>query len=194
MHSSVYMSDFFVLSSQDTDTQTVSTVLLTLRTPSCWFVAQKWGPDVLLMDVLPGVCCVWVPRAIYKVQTQMWRVMTTHLQRFGGGAKPFITDAYCACALIKLHSKALLTDHILLFLMDNSRYGTAFINLFRAKFSRYAKYQICLWTYLVDLDVIICMHQIITARTLFSVLTMLSFPLHKVAHIHFRWTIWSITT
>lgn len=43
----------FFLSSQDTDTQTVSTVFLTLRTPSCWFVVlQNWEPGVLPMDVL----------------------------------------------------------------------------------------------------------------------------------------------
>lgn len=51
----------------------------------------------------------------------------------------FPGDAYCACPLIKLQWKALITDHILLLLMDSSLYGTAFINLFWAKFSRDAR-------------------------------------------------------
>lgn len=50
----------------------------------------------------------------------------------------------CTSTNKKLQSKALTTEHILLFLMDSSLYGTAFINLFWAQFSRDAKYQICL--------------------------------------------------
>lgn len=74
----------------------------------------------------------------------MWTVTTPVEVWRKGKTWGFPRDAYYACPLIKLQSKALITDHILFLLMGSNLYGTAFINLFWAKFSRDAKYQICL--------------------------------------------------